>query len=160
MPQSKRPLAATSLALFLAACAGPEIADESVRAEYLQDAAARVAAVDWSAAETAEVVLDEYSFAPSKLAFRAGTAYRLSLRNTGRSTHYFGSSDFFKAVAVRQVTSAKGDSTEPYLVAIKLGPGERKELFFVAVAKGGYRLECTVLGHAAFGMTGTIRIAE
>lgn len=151
-------LASAAVALALAACGGPEIAPRSLQAAYLQDAAARIKAADWSKVKTVEVGLGEFSFAPATLSFRAGQPVRLRLKNTGRFTHSFYSPSFFEAVAVKNVTSAKGEDTTPYRLAIKLEPGEQKDLYFVPVTKGTYGLECTVFGHASFGMTGKIRI--
>ncbi len=158
MTLPKISLVPAALALALAACAGPEIAPPSIRAGYIQDAAARIKAADWSKVKTVEVGLDEFSFAPATLSFRAGQPVRLRLKNTGGFMHYFYAPAFFKAVAVQKVTLAKGESTTPYLLAIKLAPGEQKDLYFVPVKKGTYRLECTVFGHASLGMTGRIRI--
>ena len=160
MTRPKISLALAAAVLALAACAGPEIAPPSIRAAYLQDAAARIKAADWSKAATIEVGLDEFSFAPATLRFRAGQPVRLRLKNTGGFPHYFYSPAFFKAVAVKNVSSAKGEDTTPYRLAIKLEPGEQKDLYFVPVKKGTYGLECTVFGHARFGMTGKIRIEE
>lgn len=146
--------------LALAACGGPEIAPQWTRAEYLEDAAARIEAADWSKVATVEVDLGEFSFAPHTLSFRAGQPVRLRLKNTGLLRHYFYSPAFFKAVAVRNLSSASGESKDPYLLAISLAPGEQKDLYFVPVKTGAYELECSVFGHASLGMTGRIRIEE
>ncbi len=160
MSPPKISLASSAVVLALAACAGPEIAPPSIQAAYLQDAAARIKAADWSKVKTVEVGLGEFSFAPATLSFRAGQPVKLRLKNTGVLPHYFYSPSFFEAVAVKNVSSAKGEDTTPYRLAIKLAPGEQKDLYFVPVKKGTYGLECTVFGHARFGMTGKIRIEE
>ncbi len=125
---------------------------------YVGDAAARVAAADWSRTETVDVALSEYAFTPAELTFRAGTAYRLRLRNTGTATHFFVSDGFFKAIAVRRLKTAGGEVKATYLRSIVLPPGAVKELTFVAVRPGTYRLECTAPFHAAFGMVGRLRV--
>ena len=160
MTLPKISLASAAVALALAACGGPEIAPPSLQAAYLQDAAARVKAADWSKVKTVEVGLGEFSFAPATLRFRSGQPVKLRLKNTGVLPHYFYSPSFFEAVAVKNVSSAKGEDTTPYRLAIKLAPGEQKDLYFVPVKKGTSWLKCTVFGHSTFGMTGRIRIEE
>ena len=150
--------AALAAVLLVGACVGPEWAPESARPAYLADAAERVAAADWSQARTVEVRLDEYAFAPSELAFPAGQPVRLRLVNGGNVLHTFGAPEFFQAVAVRRLVGREGARPAPYLVSIRVAPGESKELEFVPVTPGAYRLRCTVVGHALLGMTGRVRI--
>ncbi|MHC4984396.1 MAG: hypothetical protein ACYTF6_14665, partial [Planctomycetota bacterium] len=65
--------------------------------DYVQDAAERVAAADWSKARDVTIVLSEYKFAPADPIFQADRPYRLILRNSGERTHTFVSEGFFKA---------------------------------------------------------------
>ena len=154
-------LVAASLAAFtLAACAGSETAPASMRGEYVQDAAARVKAADWSRVTTVVVRLASYTFTPQDVSFRVGQPYRLRLRNVGGSKHNFAAPEFFKAIAVQKVATEKGDNNNPHWLKVALGGNEQKDVYFVAVKTGTYALECSVLGHATFGMTGKIRIVR
>ena len=46
----------------------------------------------------------------------------------------------------------------PYLRSIAVAPDTEKELYFVAVGKGEYDLECTAPLHSRFGMVGAIQV--
>jgi uncharacterized cupredoxin-like copper-binding protein len=142
----------------LAACAGGDVVRKTPPEGYLQDAPARVAAVDWSTAQTVEVALTEYDFAPAALAFEASKPYRLLLRNQGSSTHTFTSMGFFQAIAAQKLVSGVGEEALPYIEKIEVPSGSSKELYFVAARAGSYPLECSVFLHDVFGMSGEITI--
>jgi uncharacterized cupredoxin-like copper-binding protein len=142
----------------LTACASGDVVRQTPPEGYLQDAPARVAAANWSTAETVEVVLTEYAFAPAALTFEAGKPYRLLLRNAGSSTHTFTAPGFFQAIAVQKLVSADGEQALPYVENIEVPAGGSKELTFLAVRAGSYPLACSVFLHDAFGMTGDITI--
>jgi uncharacterized cupredoxin-like copper-binding protein len=125
---------------------------------YVADPAAVTRDAPWGEAATVDVVLSEFAFAPSELAFEAGKPYRLKLRNEGRATHYFVSEDFFKSIAVRQLVTADGVVEDAHLESIVLPPGTDKALAFVPMRTGTFELVCTAPLHDLFGMTGTIRI--
>jgi len=142
----------------LAACAGGDVVRNTPPEGYLQDAPARVAAVDWSTAQTVEVALSEYAFTPAVLTFEAGKPYRLLLRNDGSSAHTFASMGFFQAIAAQKLVSGAGEETLPYIESIEVPSGGSKELYFVAARAGSFPLECSVFLHDAFGMTGEITV--
>ncbi len=139
-------------------CAGAQDVFGDPGAGYVVDARERVASAEWPRAETLTVVLSEYAFSPGTLAFRAGTPYRLRIKNGGDSTHFFVSDGFFKAIAPGRLITRSGETAQPTLESIALAPGEAKTLEFVPVRTGAYELECTAPLHAAFGMHGTILI--
>lgn len=142
----------------LSACSSGDVVRKTAPPGYLQDAPMRVAAVDWSTAQTIEVVLTEYDFAPAALTFEAGRPYRLLLRSTGSSTHTFTAPGFFQAIAAQKLVSASGEQEVPYIENIEIPAGASKELYFLPVRTGSYPLECSVFLHDAFGMTGDITI--
>ena len=128
-------------------------------ADHVVDAGARVSAADWSKMITVTVSLQEYSFTPSSLSFRAGVPYKLEIVNDGTSKHYFTAVEFFKAIATRKVQSnADGEIKAPYFLALEVFPGRSLDLYFIPVNSGRYPLLCTIEGHAERGMTGTIVI--
>ena len=114
-------LGALALAM-LNACAGGDVVRNTPPEGYLQDAPARVAAADWSTAETVEVMLSEYAFAPAMLTFEAGEPYRLVLRNGGSSDHTFTGPGFFRAIAAQKLGDA-AQARRYAQQAVQLDPG-------------------------------------
>ncbi len=146
------------LPLALIACARGDIVSREPPAGYLPDAAARVAAADWSATEDVTLTLSEFSFAPDAPVFRAGVPTRLTLRNDGDRPHTFRSEAFFKAIAAQRLVSADGEIANPYPETIAVPAGQSKQLYFVPIVKGTYAFECSVPLHDVFGMQGQVRI--
>ncbi len=99
-----RALGVVVILATLAGCAskGDEVSD-TPGPGYIQDAAARVVAADWSKARDVTIVLSEYKFAPADPIFQADRPYRLILRNKGERTHTFVSEGFFKAIAAQKL---------------------------------------------------------
>lgn len=114
-------------------------------------AAPAIAAPDWSQAEPVTVVTSDYHFAPDKLTFRRGVAYRLHLENRGKELHEFNAADFFKTADIRDPAVLNADRTE-----IVVHPGEAKELYFVPQRAGRFPLLCP--DHDWTGMTGEITV--
>lgn len=106
---------------------------------------------DWTRAKQIDDVVTEYKFTPSRLVFRAGTAYRLHLANRGREVHEFTAPEFFATVELRDAAPLNVERTE-----IVLQPGEQKDLYFVARQPGYFRLFCS--DHDWAGMTGEIDV--
>ena len=65
--------------------------------------------------------------------------------------HEFNAPDFFKSIETGDPAVRNPDRTE-----IPIHPGEAKDLTFVAVQAGHYRLICS--GHDWAGMTGEITV--
>jgi uncharacterized cupredoxin-like copper-binding protein len=128
--------------------------------DYIRDYADRVKAADWSAVETLTVALDEHSFEPSELRFKAGKAYKLQLKNVGKKDHYFTAEKFFRSVAWRKVmVDRQGEIKAPYFTAFEpLKNGGQIDLYFVPVTRGSYEVICTIDDHKQQGMTGTLFI--
>ena len=125
--------------------------------DYIRDYAERVKAADWKAMETLTVTLDEHSFDPSELRFKAGKASKLQLKNSGKKDHYFTAEKFFRAVAWRKVmVDRQGEIKAPYFTAFEpLKNGGQVDLYFVPVTQGSYEVICTIDDHKQQGMTGT-----
>jgi len=152
-------IAVLPLLAALAACGAPQDrfgAPESAAA--VSQRAAAVSAADWSKAEDVTVTLDEFSFTPDALTFRAGRAYRLTLVNAGGGAHTFTAPEFFRAVAMRPPGPGQGAHGEAPLESVALGEGESRTLEFVAAIPGTYELKCERPLHSTFGMHGTITI--
>jgi uncharacterized cupredoxin-like copper-binding protein len=104
-----------------------------------------------SQAQLVSVVATEYQFSPDELSFKRGIAYRLHIENHGKELHEFTAPDFFKAIETGDPAVLNPDRTE-----ILIHPGEAKDLTFVALQTGHYRLFCA--DHDWAGMTGGITV--
>lgn len=109
------------------------------------------AAADWSKAQPVTVVTSEYQFAPNRLAFKRGVAYRLHIENRGKEMHEFTAPEFFKAARIRGPSPLNRDKTE-----IEIPSGAAKDLYFVPLKAGDYPLRCS--DHDWAGMTGGITV--
>lgn len=114
-------------------------------------AAAAGVAIDSAAAQPVSVVATDYQFAPAKLTFKRGVAYRLHLENRGKEMHEFNAPAFFQAVELGDPQALNADRTE-----IAVHPGAAKDLIFVPRQAGQYRLICP--DHDWTGMTGEITV--
>jgi uncharacterized cupredoxin-like copper-binding protein len=107
--------------------------------------------VDWSKARRVDLVAVEYSFEPNHLTFRHDQPYRLHVENHGRELHELTAPDFFKTVQLRNPAVLNQDHTE-----LVLQPGDKKDLYFVALRPGRYDMRCA--DHDWAGMTGDITV--
>ena len=118
------------------------------------DATTSATAVAWDRARPVDVVLDEYSFTPSRLVLRWNEPYVLHLRNGGSTRHTFTAPEFFRSVTFRPgpVATAIRDSGG----TVALAPGETAEVDISPQRAGTYPLMCDRPLHPLFGMTGEI----
>jgi uncharacterized cupredoxin-like copper-binding protein len=145
MPKSKpkllSPVAAmlpvTAMMVVLAAPAGVAMAANPVP--------------DALPAQPITVVATDYDFAPAKLIFKRGIAYRLHIENHGKEMHEFNAPAFFKSVELGDPQALNADRTE-----IAVHPGEAKDLAFVPRQAGQFRLICP--DHDWTGMVGEITV--
>jgi uncharacterized cupredoxin-like copper-binding protein len=135
--------------LLLAACA--ETGRPATPTAAPSAAKLAPASVDWTAAETVTVGLEDYRFVPNRLSFRRGVPYRLRLENRGTHQHEFTAPGFFGAVAAR--STAALSSARPEIV---VDPKQVKEFEFVPVTAGRYELSCA--DHDFAGMVGEITV--
>lgn len=134
------------LGLLLAGCECPR--------PPITSTARAAAAVDWSQARQAVVVLDSFEFTPERLTFARGQPYRLHLENRADGGHNFDAPEFFRSVTLRpDATTAKIAAAGGVL---ELRAGQAADIYFVASRAGTYPLECSHAFHAALGMTGEI----
>lgn len=110
-----------------------------------------MAAPDWSHPEVINVVVMEYIFAPSRLIFRTGVAYRLHIENQGEELHKFAAPDFFHAVEIHTPAVLNAERSE-----IDVPAGELRDLLFVAGQPGSFELRSP--DYDWDGMTGDIVI--
>jgi uncharacterized cupredoxin-like copper-binding protein len=112
---------------------------------------AQAAGVDWSKARLVTMTTVEYSFEPNHLILRLDIPYRLHVENHGRELHELTAPDFFKAVELRNPEALNREHTE-----IVLQPNEQKDLYFLTLRPGHYRMWCA--DHDWAGMTGDITV--
>ncbi len=117
-------------------------------------AQARPEEADWTHARRFDIILSEFQFAPSEIAFRLGEPYVLRLENKGRFRHNFTAPAFFRTVAFRPGRAAS--EAEHSGGSFSLAAGEVQEIEFVPLQAGTYALECTKPLHGLFGMSGDI----
>ncbi len=159
------------LALAMVACDRGETADVTGPTEPPPPttpvlASAWVSFVNWDEATTITVNMVEngaaLSFSPNTFTFEAGKPYILRITNpaSNDSKHYFSpeGTSFYQAIATRKVQTAEAEYKAPYFDAVELKLGGTLELFFVPVIAGTYDIICTITGHKAAGMTGTVTI--
>ncbi len=121
----------------------------------------------WSPATTQAISILElpgYSYSPSSPTLTAGTGYKLELTNVAANTgpHYYTASEFYQTCVTRKADDANAEIKVPYFKAVELrGPGAAATsttLFVVPTASGVYSVVCTITGHVALGMAGTITV--
>ena len=134
---------ALPLALVLAGCVSAQPIEPQLAA----------ASVDFSNAQRVEIALDSFDFAPRDLQLTADQPIELVLTNVSNSGHNFAASEFFAAAQIRPA-----DAELVRNGLLELGGGESVSVFLVPRA-GNFDLDCTHLGHAALGMTGTIAVS-
>jgi uncharacterized cupredoxin-like copper-binding protein len=112
-------------------------------------AAEAPAGTDWSRAQTINVSLSDFSFAPASLQLHANQPYRLHLTNSSSHGHNFDAPLLFAAAAVAPDDQSKIDDG-----SIEVAGGQSIDVKFVPNAAGSYKFHCSHFLHSAFGMTG------
>ncbi len=135
-------VAATALA-GLSACASSDLVETwdsyyTFPEGYAERSAATVAAVDWSTAETREVVILEKDVRPAFVNMTAGKPYVLRVVNTEDVTRSFAAPDFFQSAAVAGVEGYGADRA-PRITSLALAPRQTRELRVVPLEAGRYR---------------------
>ena len=108
-------------------------------------------AVDWSAAQSVEVDLEEFNFGPDSLVFEAKRPYRITFSNAGNFAHNFTAAEFFSAVLLRPDGAGSAAAAAGQ---IELAPGSSTVVELVPITPGSYSFACTHGLHKAFGMSG------
>ncbi len=124
--------------------------------DWVQNAGDLVSAADWDSMIDVTIELDEYSFSPSTVELKVNQPYRLQVINNGDVKHYFTAEDFYRTAAFRKAQDGSGELKAPFFKAIELFPGEQIDLYLIPTAAGTYDSVCTIGGHEAAGMSGSI----
>ena len=108
-------------------------------------------------------------FLPNVLIFKTGKLYKLKIRNTSKSKHYFSSSNFSKSIFTRKIQINKNDEkvaeVKGNISEIEVFPNNVVEWWFVPIKTGEFDdLICSVKDlqtnkkHSEMGMVGKIII--
>jgi plastocyanin len=106
-------------------------------------------ATDWSRAQTIDIAMSDFSFAPAKLQLHARQPYRLHLTNSASHGHNFDAPVLFADAAV-----APDDQSKVVDGSIEVAGGQSIDVKFVPNTAGTYKFHCSHFLHSAFGMTG------
>ena len=93
------------------------------------------------------ITLDEYRIMPQNIEVKAGRM-KLVVRNAGRLTHN---------LAI-QVPNGPGGKPTPVARVATMQPGQTAEPIKVTLARGEYRLACTIANHDDLGQFGTLKV--
>ncbi|MBV5261786.1 biphenyl 2,3-dioxygenase [Synechococcus moorigangaii CMS01] len=99
----------------------------------------------------------ELKFVPDQLEFIAGKRYKLLLDNPSNQKHYFTAKDFADTLWTQKVEAGKVE-VKGAIHELELKPGAIAEWILIPQKTGTFELHCTVPGHAAAGMVGTIQV--
>ncbi|BAW96555.1 blue-copper-protein-like protein [[Synechococcus] sp. NIES-970] len=99
----------------------------------------------------------ELKFEPDHLEFTAGQRYKLLLDNPSNQKHYFTAKDFADTIWSQKVEAGKVE-IKGAIHELELKPGAIAEWVFIPQKTGEFELHCSVPGHAAAGMVGTINV--
>ena len=137
----------------------PATAQRSADA-YVTDADDIVKAADWKKMETVTVTMEEHSYGPQNIVFKAGQPYKLELKNIGDKDHYYTAPEFLRSIATRKaMVNKQAEIKAPYFKAFEvLKKGGQLDVYFVPVVKGQYKVYCTVDDHREKGMDGVLTI--
>ncbi len=111
-------------------------------------------AVDWSRAKIIRFELDEMSFHPDRVVFKAGQPYRLRIENAGEKRHNVMSPTFFAAIIQHSLKGGGLLVQNPKDIKIDLQAGRVAEFHFIAKSPGRYPIYCSVDDHRERGMEG------
>ncbi|MDX1613328.1 MAG: plastocyanin/azurin family copper-binding protein [Candidatus Promineifilaceae bacterium] len=122
------------LGMLLAACGGGDAETESVSLTFEGN--------------------DSFQFIPDTASMPAGAEVEVTLENAGNLEHSWTlvASDVDATAATDADVVVTGASTG------SVAPGESATITFTAPEAGTYQMVCTVPGHAAGGMVGTVTV--
>jgi uncharacterized cupredoxin-like copper-binding protein len=109
--------------------------------------------IDWSKAQSVEIAMTNFSFAPKALQLRRNTPYRLHFVNNGSSNHSFDAPELFRAMITAPDDRAKVEGG-----TIEVAEGKTVDVMVVPLKPGSYAFHCSHFLHATFGMKGEATI--
>ena len=101
---------------------------------------------------------NELKFFPDRLQLVAGKKYKLLLSNPSPQKHYFTAREFASNSWTQKVDAGNVE-IKGAIQELELRPSTTAAWVLVPMKSGSYQLRCTIPGHTAAGMTGTITVA-
>ncbi len=108
-------------------------------------------AVDWSRAQTVDLLMVDDRFEPDHLTFRHGVPYRIHMVNHGKDLHEFTAPEFLADAIVRDPRVLANGGKE-----VVVQPGAEVDVSLVPMKAGTFRLICA--DHDWDGMVGEITV--
>ncbi len=115
----------------------------------LSSAGLVAATPDWAGADTVEVKLTDFAFTPATLNLHHGKPYRLHLVNAGSGGHNFSARSLFENSTIDPADQASLKNG-----AVEVAKGGTRDVRFIPVKPGSYKIKCTHFLHSGFGMKG------
>ena len=152
--------AALAATLLLAGCENANIlGDNAVNAGYIADQQSVVEKANWDEVEEIKVTLHaDHSIDPAYISLENGKPYKLSIRNFNWTTQSFAAKDFYKTIAVREVTSSDDSFEFARLDEIIIPSGETREISFVPTKRGVYEVTGRFVFYTSLGFVGRIEV--
>jgi uncharacterized cupredoxin-like copper-binding protein len=103
---------------------------------------------------------DQLGYVPPSLNLTKDVGYKLAVGNASNhaSKHYYTAAEFYRSVVFRKAEDSQAEIKAPYLNAVELLIGGTTTLFVVPTLTGTFDVLCTIEGHTALGMSGTISV--
>ncbi|MHA1598522.1 MAG: hypothetical protein ACTSV1_07345 [Alphaproteobacteria bacterium] len=143
--------------LALTACAYGEGGTGVFMADCSRAAVEKTAGIDWEKANTVNLRIRQGDFSPGYIGLIQGKAYVLRVENGDDDDRYFRAIDFFRSVAVEQISVIGGRTFKtPCVDALTLQAGRTTEVRLVAVRDGSYEFQnnSLLMSMALIGSTG------
>lgn len=127
--------AGTAVVVLLAGC-GAATTNTTVTSPTTPSTNEPIPAPATTGAEVASVTLDEYSFAPETLTLKKDVATTIAVTNKGSVTHNY---------------------VVPGLdIKLEVAAGQTESVTVTPASTGTFDLDCTIAGHSALGMHGSV----
>jgi hypothetical protein len=153
-------LAAAGLALLLAGCENTDVLDGNAARPYpLEDPAAVVAKANWDDVQEVMVILGaDYAIDPAYISVELGRPYKLVVRNYNWTDQSLVADEFFKTIAIKEVSSGDFTYELPNLDEMVIPSGEEREMYFVPTLRGIYNVTGRFPVYTSLGFVGRIEV--
>ena len=101
---------------------------------------------------------NELKFFPDRMKLVVGKKYKLLLSNPSPQKHYFTAREFASSSWTQKVDAGNVE-IKGAIQELELRSSTNAAWVLVPMKPGNYKLQCTIPGHTAAGMTGTITVA-
>ncbi len=130
-----------SVALALLSACGQDGVLSSFFGGCIADAQKHINKADWGKTRTISIRIRQDEFEPMVFRLVQNRPYILVINNGDDSLHYFRAWEFFRSIALDQVTSGGQIFNGNCTAAVAIEPRKKIELRFVAVRDGRYDFE-------------------